>query len=182
MHIQPLRLPGTYEITLAPRKDDRGYFMRVYDETIFRDHGLQTTWVQENQSRSTRKHTVRGLHFQAPPHAETKLVRVTRGAIFDVFVDLRRQSDTYGQWDAVELTEEKHNMVYIPKGFAHGFCSLTEDVIVIYRVDAYYAPAAEGGLFWQDPDVGIQWPTTDVSLSEKDSKQPLLRDLASPFV
>jgi dTDP-4-dehydrorhamnose 3,5-epimerase len=182
MHIQPLRLPGTYEITLAPRKDDRGYFMRVYDETIFRDHGLQTTWVQENQSRSTRKHTVRGLHFQAPPHAETKLVRVTRGAIFDVFVDLRRQSDTYGQWDAVELTEEKHNMVYIPKGFAHGFCSLTEDVIVIYRVDAYYAPAAEGGLFWQDPNVGIQWPTTDVSLSEKDSKQPLLRDLASPFV
>lgn len=182
MHIQPLRLPGTYEITLAPRKDDRGYFMRVYDETIFRDHGLQTTWVQENQSRSTRKHTVRGLHFQAPPHAETKLVRVTRGAIFDVFVDLRRQSDTYGQWDAVELTEEKHNMVYIPKGFAHGFCSLTEDVIVIYRVDAYYAPAAEGGLFWQDPDVGIQWPTTDVSLSEKDSKQPLLHDLASPFV
>jgi dTDP-4-dehydrorhamnose 3,5-epimerase len=182
MHIQPLRLPGTYEITLAPRKDDRGYFMRVYDETIFRDHGLQTTWVQENQSRSTRKHTVRGLHFQAPPHAETKLVRVTRGAIFDVFVDLRRQSDTYGQWDAVELTAEKHNMVYIPKGFAHGFCSLTEDVIVIYRVDAYYAPAAEGGLFWQDPDVGIQWPTTDVSLSEKDSKQPLLRDLASPFV
>jgi dTDP-4-dehydrorhamnose 3,5-epimerase len=182
MHIQPLRLPGTYEITLAPRKDDRGYFMRVYDETIFRDHGLQTTWVQENQSRSTRKHTVRGLHFQAPPHAETKLVRVTRGAIFDVFVDLRRQSDTYGQWDAVELTEEKHNMVYIPKGFAHGFCSLTEDVIVIYRVDAYYAPAAEGGLFWQDPNVGIQWPTTDVSLSEKDSKQPLLHDLASPFV
>lgn len=182
MHIQPLRLPGTYEITLAPRKDDRGYFMRVYDETIFRDHGLQTTWVQENQSRSTRKHTVRGLHFQAPPHAETKLVRVTRGAIFDVFVDLRRQSDTYGQWDAVELTAEKHNMVYIPKGFAHGFCSLTEDVIVIYRVDAYYAPAAEGGLFWQDPNVGIQWPTTDVSLSEKDSKQPLLRDLASPFV
>jgi dTDP-4-dehydrorhamnose 3,5-epimerase len=166
---------------MDPKEDGRGYFMRTYDEGIFRDHGLTTAWVQENQSRSTRKGLIRGLHFQRPPHAETKLVRVVVGAILDVFVDLRKESETYGQWDSLELSAENHRMAYIPKGFAHGFCTLTDVAVVLYKVDACYEPRAEGGLRWDDRTLSIAWPTAEPYLSAKDRALPAFDGFVSPF-
>jgi dTDP-4-dehydrorhamnose 3,5-epimerase len=182
MDIRPLKLPGTYEIAPTPKMDDRGYFMRVFDAGLFRRHGLVESWAQENQSLSARKHLIRGLHFQRPPHSETKLVRVVRGAAYDVFVDLRRDSPTYGKWDGLELSEDRGNLVYIPKGFAHGFCTLCENVVVLYKVDAYYAPDFEDGLAWNDPELGIQWPTTDPYLSPKDAGWPPLGARPKPVL
>lgn len=181
MEIKPLGLNGIYEITFDPKRDDRGYFTRLYDEMIFAEKNLTTRWVQENQSLSIYKGTIRGLHFQRPPHAETKLVRVAAGAILDVFVDLRKGSETYGQWDAIELSDEKLNMVYIPRGFAHGFCSLTERVLVIYKVDHAYTPEAEGGIRWNDDTLNIQWPTKTPVISDKDKILPSISDFVSLF-
>lgn len=161
--------------------DDRGYFMRSYDRSIFEEHGLVTDWVQENQSYSKRKGVIRGLHFQAPPHTETKLVRVVQGAVLDVFVDLRTASDTYGKWGSVELSEEKNNLVYIPRGFAHGFCTLTETSMVQYKVDNTYTPQAEGTINWNDPDIGIHWPVENPLVSEKDYNAALFKSFSSPF-
>jgi len=172
MEIRPLKLPGTYEIILATRVDTRGYFMRTYDEAIFQEHGLQTQWVQENQSKSTTPFTLRGLHYQRPPHAEIKLIRVVAGAILDVFVDLRADSPTFGQWDSLHLSVDSYNMVYIPKGFAHGFCTLTPDTTVFYKVDSFYMPHYEGGLRWNDPTLNIQWPTDNPFISDRDKLHP----------
>lgn len=182
MKISPLKLKGTYEITLNPRHDERGYFVRTYDEAIFNQYGMTNNWVQENQSLSKKKGVIRGLHFQNPPHAETKLVRVVLGAIFDVFVDLRKNSETYGQWDGIELSSDNYKAVYIPKGFAHGFCTLTEDAIVCYKVDSSYAPEAEGGLKWKDEFIGIEWPINEPLISEKDSRWGKLTDFDTPFI
>ncbi|GAB4477302.1 MAG: dTDP-4-dehydrorhamnose 3,5-epimerase [Anaerolineae bacterium] len=180
MKITPLTLPGTYEITLTPIADERGYFVVTYEARAFTQHGLVTAWVQENQSLS-RRGVVRGLHFQLPPHSETKLVRVLAGAVLDVFVDLRKGSPTYGRWDSCELSAARHNMIYLPRGFAHGFCALTDEAIMAYKVDAYYAPEAAGGIRWNDPDIGIAWPVEHPTLSPRDAALPLLRDFASPF-
>jgi dTDP-4-dehydrorhamnose 3,5-epimerase len=181
MEITPRRLNGTYQIVLAPHGDERGYFMRVWDEQLSRQHGLTTAWVQENQSLSRRKGIIRGLHFQRPPHAETKLVRVAAGAILDVFVDLRKGSHTYGQWDSLELSAENHRVVYIPRGFAHGFCTLTDEALVVYKVDAYYAPESEGGLRWDDEVLRINWPTRDPFVSDRDKRLPSFKEFVSPF-
>ena len=181
MEITPRRLNGTYQIVLAPHCDERGYFMRVWDEQLARQHGLTTAWVQENQSLSRRKGIIRGLHFQRPPHAETKLVRVAAGAILDVFVDLRKGSHTYGQWDSLELSAENRRVVYIPRGFAHGFCTLTDEALVVYKVDAYYAPESEGGLRWDDEVLRINWPTRDPLVSDKDKRLPSFKEFVSPF-
>jgi dTDP-4-dehydrorhamnose 3,5-epimerase len=181
LEIKPLKLDGTYEITLQRLGDARGYFMQTYSKQQFTEYGLQTDWVQENQSLSTRLHTLRGLHFQAPPFAQTKLVRVVCGEILDVFVDLRKDSPSYGKWDAVNLSEENCKAVYIPRGFAHGFCTLTESVIVQYKVDNFYSRESEGGIRWNDPDIGIDWKTDDPMLSEKDAGLPFYRDFISPF-
>jgi dTDP-4-dehydrorhamnose 3,5-epimerase len=175
--IEPLRLEGTFEITAAPRRDERGYFMRSWDLRLFGEKGLAAAWVQENESFSRRRGIIRGLHFQRPPHAETKLVRVAVGAILDVFVDLRGNSKTYGQWDSVELSAENHKMVYVPKGFAHGYCALTEETLVLYKVDEYYAPDFEGGVRWDDPSLAITWPALDPLLSPRDRSLPSLDSL-----
>jgi dTDP-4-dehydrorhamnose 3,5-epimerase len=181
MEINALKLSGTYEIILKPSFDERGYFMRVYDEALFKKHHLQTEWPHENQSLSIRKNTLRGLHFQRPPHAETKLVRVITGSVVDVFVDLRNSSPTYGQWDSVELSAMNHKAVYIPKGFAHGFCTLTSDTVIAYKVDIPYAPAFEGGLRWNDSTLRIQWPADNPHVSPKDGKLELFSTFKSPF-
>lgn len=181
MEIKSLRLQGTYEITMNPWHDTRGYFMRTYDEAIFREHGLTTCWVQENQSLSTRKGLIRGLHFQKPPYAETKLVRVVIGTVLDVFVDLRKSSNNYGQWDAIELSEENQKLVYIPKGFAHGFCTLTEKALVLYKVDAPYHPESEGGLRWNDESLGIHWPVDKPYLSVKNANWGNIKDIEPPL-
>ncbi|NEP42525.1 MAG: dTDP-4-dehydrorhamnose 3,5-epimerase [Okeania sp. SIO2H7] len=183
MEIKPLKLQGSYEITLNPRRDDRGYFMRIYDEEIFKESGLTVNWVQENQSLSKKKGIVRGLHFQKPPHSETKLVRVVMGEILDVFVDLRKNSPTYGQWDAIKLSESNQKAVYIPKGFAHGFCTVEAPALVLYKVDCSYHPESEGGIFWNDESIGIKWPIETPSyISKKDSNLGSLKEFSSPFV
>lgn len=181
MQIKPLKLSGTYQITLEPRRDERGYFMRAYDEAIFRQYGLTTAWLQENQSFS-KKGVIRGLHFQKPPHAETKLVRVVSGKILDVFVDLRKNSSTYGQWDSIELSEDNYKVVYIPKGFAHGFCALTETALVLYKVDEVYHRESEGSLRWNDETLAIKWSIDNPLTSPKDAKGESFPHFVSPFV
>ena len=162
------RLAGVFEITLSPHADSRGFFMRAFDDVLFEEAGIRHNWVQENHSRSEQKHIIRGLHFQFPPHAEAKLVRCIRGAVLDVFVDLRLGSETFGQWGSIRLDEDNKKMILIPRGFAHGFCTLTDVSEVLYKVDNYYSKDNEGGLIWNDPDIGIEWPTRTPVLSEKD--------------
>lgn len=181
MNIQPLKLKGTFAIRLEPHRDERGYFAATYAENVFRERGLVTAWVQDNQSLSTRRGIIRGLHFQMPPHAETKLVRACAGAVWDVFVDLRKSSPTFGQWDALELSAENWVMAYVPKGFAHGFCTLSDEALVAYKVDAYYNEEASAGLRWDDPHLAIPWPTKEPFLSPRDRSLPLFRDFKSPF-
>lgn len=177
MKIEPRRLAGSFEITAAPHGDERGSFMRWYDAEAFASAGITTAWVQGNESLS-RRGVVRGLHFQRPPHAETKLVRAIVGAVYDVFVDLRRGSATFGQWDAVELSADRYNAVLVPKGFAHGFCALSETAIVSYLVDSPYAPQAECGLAWDDPQLAIPWPLHGAPIvSAKDRRWPRLAQL-----
>jgi dTDP-4-dehydrorhamnose 3,5-epimerase len=163
------KLSGTFEISLLPHKDERGFFMRAYDELFFKNEGLNFHWVQENHSRSEYKGVIRGLHFQFMPYSETKLVRCIRGAIMDVFVDLSENSPTFGQWDSIELSEFNKKMILIPRGFAHGFCTLTDESEVVYKVDNFYNREAEGGLMWNDPQLAIKWPVKDPILSQKDS-------------
>ncbi len=177
MKLVERRLAGVFEIALEPRVDERGHFMRWYDRETFARHGLPVDWVQGNESASARN-VVRGLHFQRPPHAEAKLVRAVAGTVFDVFVDVRRGSPTYGQWDAIELSARAANAVLIPRGFAHGFCALTDGAVVSYLVDSPYAPQAEAGLLWNDPALAIPWPVSAGTLvSAKDRAWPRLADL-----
>lgn len=181
MVIRPLSIAGAFEVQLDARQDERGYFMRAYDASIFDRHELTDSWVQENEAFSIRKGVIRGLHFQRPPHAETKFVRVARGAILDVFVDLRRSSSSYRTCEMIELSETNHKAVYIPKGCAHGYCTLTDSSVVLYKVDQSYAPQFEGGLRWNDSGLAIAWPATKPIVSEKDSRLPELADFVSPF-
>jgi dTDP-4-dehydrorhamnose 3,5-epimerase len=178
---EPLKLAGTFAIKLKPYPDERGYLVVTYADDLFAKQGLVTSWVQDNQSVS-RRGVIRGLHFQVPPHQETKLVRVVAGAVWDVFVDLRRASPTFGQWDAIELSEDNYTMAYIPRGFAHGFCALTDRAVVAYKVDGLFAPAASGGIRWNDPTVAIRWPEAgEPIVSDRDRKLPLLKDITVPF-
>lgn len=168
MKILEKSIKGVYEIKLDPIVDHRGFFMRTYDVNEFKKNGIEGHWVQENHSRSEHKGIIRGLHFQFPPFSESKLVRCIKGSIMDVFVDLRKDSKTFGMWDSIELSEKNKRMVYIPKGFAHGFCTLTDFSEVVYKVDNFYSPEHEAGLIWNDPDLKINWPTTKPIISKKD--------------
>lgn len=168
MIIEDHDVSDVHTIEFEPHEDHRGFFMRVYDDNTFEDVGLHRDWVQENHSYTKSEGTVRGLHFQFPPDAETKLVRVVHGKILDVFVDLRQGSPTFGEWGSVELSASNKRMVYVPKGFAHGFCTLTDHCDVVYKVDSYYAPDNEGAIAWNDPDLDIDWPVDDPIISEKD--------------
>ena len=176
MEIKERKLKGTFEITLNPILDDRGFFMRTFDDAIFKEKGLEKKWVQENHSRSEEKGIIRGLHFQLPPFTETKLVRCVKGAVLDVFVDLRKDSETFGQWDSIELSEKNKKMIFIPRGFAHGFCTLTEISEILYKVDNFYSSSSESGLIWSDEDVAIDWPIENPILSSKDSKNQSLKE------
>lgn len=170
---------------LAPRRigDDRGFFSEVYNKLRLADCGITCDFVQDNHSRSALTGTIRGLHFQAAPSAQAKLIRVARGSILDVAVDIRRASPTYGKHVAVALSAENWRQLFIPAGFAHGFCTLEPDCEVIYKVDAYYDPAVDFGLAYNDPDLGIAWPVASGSatLSDKDRNLPKLRDLPDYF-
>ena len=168
MIFNPLSLEGAYLIALNKREDERGFFARYYCDEEFKQLNLKTNWVQMNNSLSKQKGTLRGLHFQNPPHAEVKLIRCFRGSIWDVMVDIRKNSKTYGQWYGVELSAENRNMVYIPEGFAHGFISLSDDSEILYMVSSPYAGHAEGTLRWNDPFHQIEWPIEPSIISEKD--------------
>jgi dTDP-4-dehydrorhamnose 3,5-epimerase len=163
--------------------DARGYFSETYKKSAFDEFGLDVSFVQDNESLSQQVGVVRGLHFQTPPFAQAKLVRVVRGAIFDVAVDIRRGSPSYGKWVSATLTGEKGEQLFIPHGFAHGFCTLEPDTIVAYKVDAPYARENDAGILWNDPDLAIDWPIDPANavLSDKDRVQPRLKDYASPF-
>ncbi len=171
MTIKELSLPGVFEIQLEVWNDFRGFFMPTYDAEMFKTHGLTTAWVHEYHNLSLKKGTIRGLHFQLPPHAQTKMVRVIQGETLDVFVDLRKDSATFGQWGSVVVSAQKNNMVYVPKGFAHALCSLEDNTMVICKSDAIYAPQSEWQLAWSDPDLNIDWQLAgEPIVSEKDMK------------
>lgn len=176
MEIRSRKLEGVFEVNLNPLRDERGFFMRAYDLNFFEANGIHRHWVQENHSRTDIQGTIRGLHFQLPPFSETKLVRCIQGAILDVFVDLRKGSKTFGQWDSIELSEDNARLIYIPRGFAHGFCTLTEHSQVLYKVDNFYSKENERGLLWSDPEIGIEWPVKDPMLSAKDAQNMTLKD------
>lgn len=172
-------------LIIQPRKfeDARGFFAPVFRPALLEEAGVDHGWVQDNQSLSVGKGTVRGMHFQRPPFAQAKLVRVVRGAALDVCVDLRRGSPTYGRHVAVQLTSDNLTQVYIPPGFAHGFCTLTDNTEVLYKVSAAWAPEHEGGIRWDDPALGIEWPVMpeDAVIAERDARWPLLADALVAF-
>lgn len=177
--ITPLSLPELLLITPKRHGDARGWFSETWSRRAFEAAGLDVAFVQDNQAFSARKGTIRGLHFQAAPHAQAKLVRVLKGAIFDVAVDVRQGSPTYGQWAGATLTAEVGEQLFVPRGFAHGYCTLTDDTELFYKVDGLYAPQTEGGLLWNDPDLAIAWPLDgEPVLSDKDRVLPRLKDLA----
>lgn len=161
--------------------DYRGFFMESYSKRSFEEVGLLYDFVQDNHSSSAVKGTLRGIHFQKGDKAQAKLVRCTRGAVLDVAVDLRPESATYKQWVAVELSEENKRQLLIPRGFGHGFVTLTDEVEFLYKADNYYAPEADSGILWSDPELGIDWDVAAPILSEKDKKQPLLKDAVTGF-
>ena len=183
MDVERLEIPEV--LVLKPRKfgDDRGFFSETYSKRAMEEIGVSLDFVQDNHSRSAQRGTIRGLHFQALPKAQAKLVRVVRGAILDVAVDLRTGSPTYGRHVKAEISADAWNQILIPVGFAHGFCTLTPDTEVIYKVDEFYSQEHDKGLLWNDPALGIEWPVSaeDAVLSAKDKVQPLLAELPAYF-
>jgi dTDP-4-dehydrorhamnose 3,5-epimerase len=183
MDIRNLDLPGL--VLLRPRvfQDARGTFAETYNERAFAAAGISARFVQDNQSFSAKRGTIRGLHFQLPPAAQSKLVRVLRGSVYDVAVDLRVGSPGYGRWEGETLTADGGEQLFVPRGFAHAFCTLEPDTIVAYKVDEFYAPASDSGLIWNDPTLAIDWPVApgEAMLSDKDFKLGRFADFVSPF-
>ena len=180
MQVTQSKLSGLIVIDPEVFGDDRGYFFESFNEETYKSAGLVERFVQDNESRSV-KGVLRGLHFQEPPYAQGKLVRVARGAVMDVSVDIRKDSPTYGQWVAYELSEHNKRQVWIPPGFAHGFVTLEDDTIFIYKCSSIYKRESESSIRWNDPDLNIDWGISDPIVSEKDKVAPLFKDLKSPF-
>lgn len=183
MDIVSLDIPDVKLITPRRFGDNRGFFSETWNRAAFAEAGIVADFVQDNHSLSAVVGTLRGLHFQLPPFAQAKLVRVSRGAVFDVAVDIRTGSPTYGQWVGAELSAENWAQMYVPKGFAHGFVTLTPDTEVQYKVDAPYAPEHDRGIAWDDPGIAVAWPLEgrDPVLSGKDAALPRLADIPAPF-
>jgi dTDP-4-dehydrorhamnose 3,5-epimerase len=184
MKIERTALEGVLILTPKRFGDARGFFSESWSRRTFEAAGLRFDWVQDNHSLSARPGTVRGLHFQAPPHAQDKLVRCGRGRLFDVAVDIRRGSPTYGRWVGVELSFENGRQLLIPKGFLHGFVTREPDTEIIYKCSDYYAPECDGAVRFDCPEIGIDWGLDGIEpvLSERDRAAPGLRDFSSPFV
>jgi dTDP-4-dehydrorhamnose 3,5-epimerase len=183
MEVIPLAIPDVKVIRTKKFGDHRGFFSETYSKRAFEAAGIHLDFVQDNQSLSAEVGTVRGLHFQTPPFAQDKLLRVVKGAVFDVAVDLRKGSPTYGRHVSARISAEEWNQILVPLGFAHGFCTLEPDTEVIYKVTNFYSPANDKGLLWNDPDLGIEWPVSpaDAKLSDKDRTHPRLADLGDWF-
>lgn len=178
--IEVKKTPIPSVLTIHPKKigDDRGYFSETYNAKEFAQHGIRDVFVQDNQSYSAKAGVLRGLHYQLNPHAQTKLIRVTRGRVFDVVVDIRRGAPTFLKWISFELSTDRWCQLYIPIGFAHGFLTLEDDCECIYKVTDFYAPECDRSIRFDDPDIGIKWPVdlTHVQLSEKDKRAPFVKD------
>lgn len=168
---------------LEPRmfQDNRGYFMESYNQRAMKELGFDFDFIQDNQSLSRETGVIRGLHYQLSKSAQTKLVRCLKGAIFDVAVDIRKNSPTFGKWVGVELTAQNQKQLLVPKGFAHGFCTLEPDTVVAYKVDAFYSPAHDRGIRFDDPVIGIDWPVKTPVLSDKDGRLPFLATAENDF-
>lgn len=184
LEAKELSIPGVLE--LVPRKfgDARGFFSETFNQRTFNDAGIDTVWVQDNHSLSAEVGVVRGLHFQLPPFAQDKLVRVIRGRVLDVVVDIRKGSPSFGDWLGIELSAEKWNQLYVPKGFAHGFKTIEADCEVLYKVSAYYSAEHDRSVRFNDPDLGIDWKLDGAEpvISDKDRNAPFLKDADNSFV
>lgn len=183
MQIEELAIPQVKLLHTKRHEDERGYFYETYNQKRLSQSGIDVEFVQDNLSFSTKAPTVRGLHFQCPPFAQAKLVRVQYGAIYDVAVDLRQGSPTFGTHVGVTLSADNGQQLFVPVGFAHGFMTLEPRTVVAYKVSSHYAPALDGGLLWNDPDLGIEWPLSSANpiLSEKDQLLPSLSEFENPF-
>jgi len=171
-----LEIPETVLIQTKVFEDDRGFFLEIYKKDEMENFGIKGDFVQDNHSRSKRG-VLRGLHFQKEPYAQAKLVRCIRGEIYDVVVDLRRNSQTFSRYLGLVLSEENRHQLYVPRGCAHGFLALSEVAEVVYKVDNVYTPKSEGGLIWNDPDVDVTWPIDDLIISERDRLWPTLKEM-----
>lgn len=182
--VTPTALSDVLLVTPARHGDHRGFFSESWNRARLAEAGVDVDFVQDNHSMSQKKGTLRGLHFQAPPHAQDKLVRCGRGRLYDVAVDVRRGSPTYGQWVGAELSFENGRQLFVPKGFLHGFMTLEDNTEILYKCSDYYAPDCDGAVRYDDAEIGIDWPgdADDVVLSDKDAAAPLLADFNSPFV
>lgn len=176
------KLPGVYILEPKVFGDHRGYFMETYSSKVFEELGIDQDFVQDNQSFTAKKGTLRGIHFQLDPMAQCKTVRVVRGGLLDVAVDLRKGSPTYKQWVGVELTCENKRMLYVPRGFGHGFVTLTDDVEFLYKVDNLYSPECDRSIRFDDPEIGVDWGTINPILSQKDQNAPYLKNSDCNFM
>lgn len=174
----PLALEGVVEVIPDRFGDERGFFSEVYNMAVWTQNGIPVEFVQDNHSLSVSAGVLRGLHYQTPPFAQAKLVRVVRGAVFDVAVDIRRNSPTFGKWVGIEISAEKGNQLYIPSGYAHGFLTLEPNTEFLYKVSNYYSPAHDHSIRFDDPEIGVEWPIADTQplLSEKDRNAPFLSE------
>ena len=175
------KLPSVFILEPKVFKDNRGFFIETYNNKVLENFGINYEFIQDNHSLSVEAGTIRGLHYQLEDKAQTKLVRVTRGAIYDVAVDIRKESSTYGKWVGAILSEDNKRQLIIPKGFAHGFCTLVTNTEVQYKVDELYSPEHDRGILWNDPEIGIEWPTSSPILSDKDTKHPVLSEAENNF-
>jgi dTDP-4-dehydrorhamnose 3,5-epimerase len=184
LKIERLSIPDVLLITPTRHGDERGWFSETFRQSALDEFGFEGgTFVQDNHVRSTERGVLRGLHFQRPPHAQDKLVRCIRGTILDVAVDIRRGSPTFGRWVGATLSASDGVQMLVPKGFAHGYCTLSDDCEVLYKVTDYYAPQAEGGLCWNDPALAIDWiiPISEITVNGRDAAAPLLAEIDAPF-
>jgi len=181
MEFQDTKFKDVKLITPKVFEDARGFFLESYSYQVFKDHGIDIKFIQDNHSKSVEKGVLRGLHCQKPPYTQAKLVRVTRGAVIDVIVDIRNDSDTYGQWEAYELTESNFRMLYVPHGFLHGFVTTEPNTEFQYKVDNYYNKESEDGVIWNDTDLKIDWGTESPILSDKDKILHKFSEFKSPF-
>ena len=169
MKITKLYFDGVFEIILEPYVDERGVFVRAFDNKILIENGIDRDWVQENHSISYKSNTLRGLHFILPPHTDGKLIRCIRGKVYDVFIDLRKDSQTLGQWSSIILSDDEFKFIYLPRGFAHGFCTLIDHTEILYKHDASYNKDFDCGIKWDDPKLNITWPVANPIISNKDA-------------
>lgn len=177
MRFLKTNIEGAWIIELEPRADERGFFVRTYDEKIFKEQGLAVNWVQESHAFSKQKGTVRGLHFLYPPHTETKLIQMAAGEAFWAYLDVRKNSPTLGTWGSVVLSAEKSHILYLPRGIANGICTVSDNCHVLYHMDRAYDDDAKGGIQWNDPELAIPWPITDpASISPRDADAPTFKE------